>query len=178
MTARHCLHSATRLRRRWPFLGPGGVPPTIGAAGGRIRPASTGPLPGGGRIPQGNATMKTVILGAVLLLGTATAPLLAQTAPARNSPPGTLMSCQVQEVRGSGENTEVVYNMNCMPVVGGDVARVEQQQNGEYRVTYGAGRPAYGGGPVYILRFISELGQVGEGYHGAPLDGNPGTARR
>ncbi|WP_203072069.1 hypothetical protein [Falsiroseomonas ponticola] len=121
--------------------------------------------------------MKTVALGAAALLLSA-APLLAQTAPARPNAPGTLMSCQVQEVRGSGENTEVVYSMNCMPVVGGDVARVEQQQNGEYRVTYGAGRPAYGGGPVYILRFNSELGQVGEGHHGAPLDGNPGTARR
>lgn len=121
--------------------------------------------------------MKTVALGAAALLLSA-APLLAQTAPARPNAPGTLMSCQVQEVRGSGENTEVIYSMNCMPVVGGDVTRVQQQQNGEYTVTYGGGRPAIGGGPVYILRFNSELGQVGEAYYGAPLDGNPGTVRR
>jgi hypothetical protein len=151
------------------------MPPAIGAAGGRIQPASSPAPRDGARTLQGIRTMKTIALVASALLLSST-PLLAQ--PARPNPQGTLMSCQVQEVRGSGENAEVVYSMNCMPVFGGDVARVEHQQNGEYLVTYGNGRPAYGGGPVYVLRFNSEAGQVGEGYHGAPLDGNPGTARR
>ncbi|WP_439599149.1 hypothetical protein [Falsiroseomonas sp.] len=103
---------------------------------------------------------------------------LAVSAAALPASAQTLMSCQVQEVRGSGENTEVVYNMNCQPVVGGDATRVEATGMGEYRVTYGNGRPAFGGGPVYILRFNSELGAPGETRYGAPLDGNPGTARR
>lgn len=112
-------------------------------------------------------------VAATLLLAAAALP--AATSPAAAQ---TLMSCQVQEVRGSGENVEIVYNMNCMPVVGGDATRVESTGNGEYRVTYGNGRPAFGGGPVYILRFNSEFGAPGETRYGAPLDGNPGTARR
>jgi hypothetical protein len=107
-------------------------------------------------------------LAAALLAAAAALPASAQT----------LMSCQVQEVRGTGENVEIVYNMNCMPVVGGDATKVESTGNGEYRVTYGNGRPAFGGGPVYILRFNSELGAPGETHYGAPLDGNPGTPRR
>lgn len=112
----------------------------------------------------------TIALAAALLTGTAATQAAAQS--------GTLMSCQVQEVRGSGESTEIVYNMNCMPVVGGDVTKVQALSGGEYRVTYGAGRPAFGGGPVYILRFTSELGAPGDLHYGAPLDGNVSTPRR
>ncbi|MGX9961681.1 hypothetical protein ACVFYP_00070 [Roseomonas sp. F4] len=112
--------------------------------------------------------MKFPIIAAALLTSLAALPASAQT----------LMSCQVQEVRGSGENVEVVYSMNCSPVVGGDVSRLETTGNNEFRVTYGAGRPAIGGGPVYILRYNSELGAPGQTHYGAPLDGNVGTPRR
>ena len=109
-----------------------------------------------------------IIAGGVLLASLAALPASAQS----------LMSCQVQETRGSGENTEIIYTMNCMPVVGGDVTRVETLGNNELRVIYGAGRPVFGGGPVYILRFNSELGSPGEVHYGPPLDGNVGTAGR
>jgi hypothetical protein len=65
----------------------------------------------------------------------------------------SLLSCDVQEGRGSGKNAEIIYSMNCQPVVGGDVTRVTTGVNGEIEVIYGAGRPALGGGPIYILRF-------------------------
>jgi hypothetical protein len=89
-----------------------------------------------------------------------------------------LMNCEVKEVRGSGENTEIVYTMNCQPVLGGNVSRIEPLGNNEYRVTYGAGQPVLGGGPVYILRYSSELGAPGDLHHGAPLDGSVATPRR
>ncbi|NKE48590.1 hypothetical protein HB662_27730 [Roseomonas frigidaquae] len=112
--------------------------------------------------------MKSPMIAAALVASLAALPAGAQT----------LMSCQVEEVRGSGENVEIVYSMNCGPVVGGDVTRIESTGNNEFRVTYGAGRPAIGGGPVYILRYNSELGAPGDRHYGAPLDGNVGTPRR
>jgi hypothetical protein len=96
---------------------------------------------------------------------------LAPAASAQN-----LLSCDVQEVRGSGENTEVIYSMNCRPVIGGDVASVRSGQNGEIEVTYGSGMPALGGGPVYVLRFNNPHGEAM--HYGPPLDGNVGTVGR
>ncbi len=98
------------------------------------------------------------------------APLACVALPA---PAQDLLSCDVQETRGSGENTEIIYSMNCRPVAGGGVTDVRPGLNGEIEVTYGAGRPAFGGGPVYILRFSNRPGD--DVHYGPPLDGNIGT---
>ncbi|PZW48264.1 hypothetical protein C8P66_10511 [Humitalea rosea] len=116
-----------------------------------------------------------VKLAAVLLLAAAAQSASAQAPAPAATPPATLMSCQVQETRGSGESAEIVYNMNCMPVVGGGVTRIESTGNGEFRVTYGNGRPVFAGGPVYILHTGEEPGTAG---YGAPRDGNVGTPNR
>jgi hypothetical protein len=87
-----------------------------------------------------------------------------------------LLTCDVQEVRGSGEGAEVIYSMNCRPVVNGDVTDVRTGANGEIEVTYGAGRPVLAGGPIYILRFSNNPSNTT--HYGAPLDGNIGSVGR
>jgi hypothetical protein len=87
---------------------------------------------------------------------------------------GTLMSCAVTQSTG-GEGGGIVYNMNCKPVVGGDIAQIENVDGDTFRVRYGSGTPAFGGGQVYILRYSGEPGEI---RYGAPLDGNTGTVGR
>jgi hypothetical protein len=87
---------------------------------------------------------------------------------------GKLMSCEVTQSTG-GEGGDIVYNMSCKPVVGGDIARIQNVGGDNFTVRYGSGTPAFGGGQVYILRYGSEPGEI---YYGAPLDGNTGTIGR
>jgi hypothetical protein len=86
------------------------------------------------------------------------------------------LSCDVQEIRSSGENTEIIYSMNCRPVAGGGVTGVCNGVNGEIEVIHGAGRSAFGGGPAYILRFSNR--PVEDVHYGPPLDGNIGAVGR
>ncbi len=112
----------------------------------------------------------TRIVASVITIGL----LVAVGGPASSQ---NLLTCDIEEVRGSGQDTEAVYNMNCRPVAGGNVTDVRTGQNGEIQVTYGAGRPPIlAGGPIYILRWFTDPGD--RNHYGPPLDGNVGTVGR
>jgi hypothetical protein len=103
-----------------------------------------------------------------------TAAALASFSPAAESQ--NLLSCEVQEIRSSGDGPQVVYGMSCRPVDGGNVTEVRTATGGEIEVTYGAGSPVLGGGPIYILRYSTDPGD--RTHYGPALDGNIGTAGR
>jgi hypothetical protein len=113
--------------------------------------------------------MRTLLGSAAILT------LLATPAAPRSQ---TLMSCEIQQVRSSGENTEIVYSHNCRPVTNAEVLRTETGPNGEIRIIYGRERPALGGGPIYIMRHGDTGRERGTAHYGAPLDGNVGTVGR
>lgn len=87
-----------------------------------------------------------------------------------------LLTCDVQETRGSGENVEVIYSMNCRPVAGGGVTAVRPGLNGELEIIYGAGRPAMIGSSIFMLRRGNESDATA--YDVPPNERNSGAVRR
>ncbi|MDJ0388740.1 hypothetical protein QMO56_11510 [Roseomonas sp. E05] len=119
--------------------------------------------------------MKRVIMAAALALPMAAC--AGGSAPQQRQasiPAGKLLSCGVRQAPG-GENGRILYNMSCKPVVGGDIASIENVDGETFNVSYGSGAPAFGGGQVYVLRYGAEPGEI---HYGKPLDGNIGTVGR
>jgi hypothetical protein len=103
-----------------------------------------------------------------------TAAVLASLSPTAGSQ--DLLSCEVQEIRSSGDGPQAVHGISCRPVACGNVNEVRTATGGEIEVTYGAGSPVLSGGPIYVLRYSTDPGD--RTHYGPPLDGNIGTAGR